>query len=79
MRALQAVDLTEKPAAPVSPTGLMFTANQKMVLVVLALALLYLRLFMRRRRRDKVCDHCGHRNPPHQANCAECAAPLFRE
>lgn len=60
-----------------SPTGIVLTTYQKAGLLVLVLGLLYYRFFMRRRRMDKICAHCGHRNPAHRTNCTKCSAPLF--
>ncbi len=60
-----------------SPTGFVLGGTQKMVLLVLLFGLLYLRLYFRRRKRDRVCAHCGQRNPPHRSNCSNCSAPLF--
>ena len=60
-----------------SPTGFVLTGPTKMGLLVLLFGLLYLRLWQRRRKKDRICAHCGHRNPPHRANCTNCSAPLF--
>lgn len=78
---LQTVELTEAGSKSEikSPTGFVFTTTQKAFLVVIALGLLYLRLALRRRKKRKICSHCGKINPPHQSNCMECSAPLFRE
>ncbi|MEI2698180.1 MAG: hypothetical protein V9E94_07485 [Microthrixaceae bacterium] len=51
--------------------------STKVFLVVLLLAVLWVRLTLRRRSRDRVCSHCGHRNPPHRSHCTKCSAPLF--
>jgi len=78
---LQTVELTESggKSEVKSPTGFVFTTTQKAFLVVIAMGLLYVRLAMRRRKKRKICAHCGKVNPPHQANCMDCSAPLFRE
>ncbi len=61
-----------------SPTGFVFGSTQKMVLLVLVGLLLYLRLHLRKRKKDRICPHCGHRNPPHRQNCTQCSAPLMQ-
>jgi ribosomal protein L40E len=48
----------------------------KVVVVLLALALLYLRLLRRRREADRVCAGCGERNPRHLTHCRNCSARL---
>jgi len=60
-----------------SPTGLVLGGTQKMALLVLLGLFLYLRLYMRRRKKDRICAHCGERNPPHRQNCTNCSAPLL--
>lgn len=60
-----------------SPTGIVLGGTQKMALLVLLGLLLYLRLFIRRRKKDRICSHCGHRNPPHRQYCTNCSAPLM--
>ena len=60
-----------------SPTGIVLAGYEKGVLLCVLLGLLYLRLYRRKRRQDKICSHCGQRNPAHQTNCRECSAPLF--
>ena len=67
----------EKPAQPPPEGPLMLRGSVKMGLLVLLLGLLWLRLSLRRRSRDKVCSHCGRRNPPHRSHCSNCSAPLF--
>jgi NADH pyrophosphatase NudC (nudix superfamily) len=77
---IQAVELQEQPAKPQqarSITGFVLQGWQKGLLLVLLLAALYLRLWLRKRRSDRICPHCGQRNPPHQTNCLKCSAPLF--
>ncbi len=71
------LDQSNKPEKIQSPTGIIFTSSQKVVLMVIAGLFLWLRLYMRKRKKDKICPHCGHRNPPHQTNCINCSAPLF--
>jgi len=44
----------------------------KVVVIVLALVLLYLRLLRRRRETDRVCAGCGARNPRHLSHCRKC-------
>lgn len=61
-----------------SPTGLVLTGLQKGVVLCILLALLYFRLYRKKRTQDRICPHCGRRNPPHQTNCMECSAPLFQ-
>ena len=34
---------------------------------------------IRKRNRDRICSHCGHRNPRHRTNCTNCSAPMFLE
>jgi hypothetical protein len=48
----------------------------KIVIVLLALVLLYLRMLRRAREADRVCPDCGTRNPRHLARCRSCSAPL---
>lgn len=76
---MQAVELTEQPAKEPakSPTGFVLTGTQKVLLLVVLLGALYLRLWYRKRSKDQICSHCGHRNQRHQTNCAKCSAPLF--
>nr|WP_320133769.1 hypothetical protein [uncultured Holophaga sp.] len=76
---MQTVQITEAPSQrPASPTGFHFSTLQKGVLLVLVLGFLYLRLVLRRRKRELICPHCGERNPHHLGNCRKCSAPLFR-
>jgi len=60
-----------------SPTGFVLGGTQKMLLLVLLGGLLYFRLYQRRRKKDRICSHCGERNPPHRQNCSNCSAPLM--
>lgn len=62
-----------------SPTGFVLTGVQKGLILCLLLGILYLRLYKRKRTQDKICSHCGQRNPPHQTNCKRCSAPLFTQ
>ncbi|MCE1229390.1 MAG: hypothetical protein LWX11_07895 [Firmicutes bacterium] len=73
------IELQSKEAQPEikSPTGFVLGGTQKMLLLVLLFGLLYLRLYARRRKMDRICSHCGHRNPPHRRNCSNCSAPLM--
>lgn len=75
----QPVPITQSPGKQdvSSPTGLVLTGFQKGVILCILLGLLYLRLYRKKRTQDKICPHCGRRNPPHQTNCMECSAPLF--
>lgn len=77
----QGVELQQQPPKPAVPsiTGVVLQGWQKGLLLVLVLGLLYLRLWTRKRKRDRVCDHCGQRNSPHQTNCLKCSAPLFNK
>jgi ribosomal protein L40E len=74
------LSLSEQPAKPKpeSPTGFHLQASQKAGLLVLLLAVLYLRIWRRKQAKILVCSHCGKKNPPHQSNCQKCAAPLMR-
>ncbi len=76
----QTIELQTQPtqAGLQSPTGFVFGSTQKMILLVIVGLLLYLRLHLRRRKKDRVCAHCGHRNPPHRQNCTKCSAPLMQ-
>lgn len=65
----------QAPAAAEGPFVL--KQSTKVGLIVLLLALLWLRLMLRRRSKDRVCSHCGHRNPRHIHHCTKCSAPLF--
>ena len=60
-----------------SPTGFVLNGPQKMAMLVLLGLLLYFRLYMRRRKKDRICAHCNERNPPHRQNCTNCSAPLM--
>ncbi len=74
-----AIELKQQPTklpAGARP-GYYLTPGMKMLLIILIGGLLYLRLWQRKRQRDHICSHCGHRNPPHRANCSRCSAPLF--
>ncbi len=71
------LERNDKPEKVESLTGFVFSPAQKVLLLVLVGGLLWLRLFLRRRKKDKICPHCNHRNPSHQTNCANCSAPLF--
>jgi len=75
----QGVELTQQPVKPPvhSVTGVILQGWQKGLLLVLVLGLLYLRVWSRKRSSDRICAHCGQRNPPHQTNCLKCSAPLF--
>ncbi|WP_005033511.1 hypothetical protein [Holophaga foetida] len=76
---MQTVQITESPQpTPASPSGFAFSGLQKGILLVIILGVLYLRLALRRRKRDLVCPHCGKRNPHHLTHCRSCSAPLFR-
>ena len=76
---IQGVELQQQPskAAVSSVTGVVLQGWQKGLLLVVVLGALYLRLWSRKRREDRVCDHCGQRNPHHQNHCVKCSAPLF--
>jgi len=74
----QGTELTQAPRQEArSITGFVLTGYQKGIFLCLLLGLLYLRLYRRKRSQDKICSHCGERNPPHQTNCRKCSAPLF--
>jgi hypothetical protein len=75
----QAVELQHQPVKPAvqSITGVVLQGWQKGLLLVVVLGALYLRLWSRKRKADRLCDHCGQRNPRHQTNCLKCSAPLF--
>ena len=75
----QTVELQTQPSKSeiASPTGFVLGSTQKMTLLVIVGLLLYLRLHLRRRKKDRICPHCGHRNPTHRQNCTQCSAPLF--
>lgn len=68
----------EKQETPPPAGPYVMKFSTKVFLVVLLLGVLWVRLSLRRRSRDKVCSHCGHRNPPHRSNCTKCSAPLFK-
>ena len=74
------LSLEAPPAAkpPTNPTGLILQPWQKGGLLVLILGILYLRLWRRKQAHIQICSHCGKKNPPHQSNCQQCAAPLMR-
>jgi hypothetical protein len=76
---IQGVELQQQPPKPAihSVTGIVLQGWQKGLLLVIVLGLLYLRLWARKRNDDRVCSHCGQRNPHHQTNCLKCSAPLF--
>lgn len=48
----------------------------KVIAVLLALVLIYLRLLRRKREADRVCPGCGERNPRHLTHCRRCMALL---
>gem|GEM_PF-418971 len=54
-----------------------FQNYQKAGLLILLAAILYLRLTLRKRKKDRICPHCNRRNPPHRSNCTSCSAPLM--
>ncbi len=68
---------TQAPKLVAARPWYALTGSSKILLLIIIGGLLYLRLWKRKRQRDHVCDHCGHRNPPHRANCTRCSAPLF--
>ncbi len=76
-----AMEVTQQPAKAgvKSITGFVLTGPQKGVILCVLLGLMYLRLYRRKRSQDKICSHCGTRNPPHQTNCKQCSAPLFHK
>ena len=75
------MEVTQQPTRrdAKSPTGIVLTGYEKGIILCLLLGLLYLRLYRRKRSQDKICSHCGERNPPHQTNCKQCSAPLFHK
>lgn len=73
-----AFSLQEQPAKPAPPRPwYVLTGSQKMLLLVVLGGLLYLRLMRRKKARQRICAHCGFRNPSHRSNCTKCSAPLF--
>jgi hypothetical protein len=76
---IQGVELQQEPPKQQvhSVTGFVLQDYQKALLLVVLLGALYLRLWTRKRKVDRICDHCGQRNPRHQTNCLKCSAPLF--
>jgi ribosomal protein L40E len=60
-----------------SPTGIVLTGYEKGIALCVVLGIMYVRLARRKRNKEKICAHCGKRNPPHQTNCIDCSAPLF--
>ncbi len=79
MTGQPSIELQSQPAKETvkSPTGIVLGGTQKMLLLVLLGFLLYFRLHMRRRKKDRVCPHCETRNPAHRRNCSNCSAPLM--
>jgi ribosomal protein L40E len=75
------IELEGQPARPPvhSPTGLLLQGWQKGLLLVVALGFLYLRIWSKKRKHERICPHCGERSPGHLGNCRKCSAPLFRE
>jgi ribosomal protein L40E len=73
------MEITQQPGGSQvrSVTGIVLTGYEKGVALCLLLGLLYLRLYRKKQKAEKVCSHCGQRNPPHQTNCKKCSAPLF--
>ncbi len=67
----------QAPKPPGPRPWYVLTGSAKILLIVAIGGLLYLRLWRRKRQRDHVCSHCGHRNPSHRAHCTRCSAPLF--
>ena len=65
----------QEPPAPAGPY--VMKQSTKVGLIVLVMGLLWLRLMLRRRSKDRLCSHCGHRNPRHISHCSKCSAPLF--
>lgn len=79
---MQTVELQGPPPGAqkvASPTGIVLQGWQKGLLLVLVLGALYLRIWSRKRKKERICAHCGERNPGHLGNCRSCSAPLFRE
>ena len=75
--ALQSVELTEAHGTTVMQ--FIQWPLTKFLMVVVLLAIIYMRFLRRKRRQEHLCAHCGERNPGHLGNCRKCAAPLFRE
>jgi len=67
----------EQPPKTNAPEKFVFQDYQKAGLLVLVAGILYLRLALRKRKKDKICSHCNFRNPPHRSNCTKCSAPLM--
>jgi len=67
----------ERPPSAGAQQDFVFQNYQKYGLLILLAGILYFRLTLRRRRNDRTCPRCGHRNQPHISNCAKCSAPLM--
>jgi hypothetical protein len=67
----------EPPISANTPEKFVFQNYQKAGLVILLAAILYLRLTLRKSKKDRICPHCNRRNPPHRSNCTSCSAPLM--
>lgn len=78
-RVQQTIELEGQPPKEKiqSPTGFVLGSTQKAFLLVLVGGLLFMRLWMRKRKQDKICPHCNFRNPSYRTNCTHCSAPLF--
>jgi ribosomal protein L40E len=50
---------------------------QREGLLIIVLGILYLRLILRRRKKERICSRCNHSNPSDRTNCASCSAPLL--
>jgi len=76
----QTIDLRETGNKPVmgSQGGFVIGSNYKVLLLIILAFILYFRMHSVRRKRNKICSICGHRNPQHHANCRNCSAPLIR-
>ncbi|MDR2696913.1 MAG: zinc finger Ran-binding domain-containing protein [Holophagales bacterium] len=68
----------EPPIGVNAPEKFVFQNYQKAGLLILLMAILYLRLTLRKSKKDRICPHCNRRNPPHRSNCTACSAPLMQ-
>jgi tRNA(Ile2) C34 agmatinyltransferase TiaS len=72
----QTVQLEPPPGAG-ARQEFVFHNYQKYGLLILLAGLLYLRLVLRKRRNERTCPRCGHRNQSQLSNCAKCSSPLM--
>jgi ribosomal protein L40E len=74
---LQETSLEAPTPAPAPQKDYVFQNYHKAGLIILLAAILYFRLTLRKRKKDKICPHCEYRNPHHRSNCTKCSAPLL--